>query len=122
MFSKKAILLFVIVALLSLIAAACGAAQPQTITVVETVVVEKEVQGETVTVVETVEVVKEVEVEKIVTQEVEVVTEVDPDALPPEETLFYGGANAGVGDIPTLDPSLVEDSVGIQFSSEMFVG
>jgi oligopeptide transport system substrate-binding protein len=121
MFSKKAFLLLVIVALLSVIAAQCaGAAEPQTVTVVETVVVEKEVQGETVTVVETVEVIKEVE--KIVTQEVEVVTEVDPDALPPEETLFYGGANAGVGDIPTLDPSLVEDSVGIQFSSEMFVG
>jgi oligopeptide transport system substrate-binding protein len=123
MFSKKTFLLFVIVALLSVIAAQCGgAAQPQQVTVVETVIVEKEVQGETVTVVETVEVIKEVEVEKVVTQEVEVVTEVDPDALPPEETLFYVGSNAGVGDIPSIDPSHVEDSVGIQFSSEMFVG
>jgi oligopeptide transport system substrate-binding protein len=119
MFSKKFVLLFVTILLLSLIAAQCGA-QPQTITVVETVVVEKEVQGETVTVVETVEVIKEVE--KVVTQEVEVVTEVDPDALPPEETLFYGGANAGVGDVPTLDPSLLVDSVSIQFSQELFVG
>lgn len=118
MFSKKAVLLLVVIALLSMIAVACGAAQPQTVTVVETVVVEKEVQGETVTVVETVEVVKEVE--KVVTQEV--VKEVDPDALPPEETLFYGGANAGVGDVPTLDPSLLEDSVSIQWGQELFVG
>ncbi len=118
MFSKKAFLLLVTVALLSVIAAQCGAAQPQTVTVVETVVVEKEVQGETVTVVETVEVVKEVE--KVVTQEV--VKEVDPDALPPEETLFYGGANAGVGDIPTLDPSTSQDSVSIQMVQEMFGG
>jgi oligopeptide transport system substrate-binding protein len=69
-------------------------------------------------------VVVEKEVEKVVTKEVEVVKEVstDPDALPPEETLFYGGANAGVGDIPTLDPSRTEDSVSIQFGSELFVG
>lgn len=123
MFSKKAVLLLVIVALLSMIAAGCGAAQPQTITVVETVVVEKEVQGETVTVVETVEVVKEVE--KVVTQEVEVVKEVavDPNALPPEETLFYGDDSAsGSGDIPTLDPSLLEDSKSIQWGQELFVG
>ena len=51
------------------VAAACGgAAAPETITVVETVVVEKEVQGETVTVVETV--VVEKEVEKVVEVEV----------------------------------------------------
>jgi oligopeptide transport system substrate-binding protein len=118
MFSKKMLLLLVVVALLSLIAAQCGAAQPQTITVIETVVVTQEVQGETVTVVETVEVVKTVEV--VVTQEV--VTEVDSDALPPEETLFYGGANAGTGDIPTLDPSRAEDSVSIQMVQEMFGG
>ncbi|MCK6629805.1 MAG: peptide ABC transporter substrate-binding protein [Anaerolineae bacterium] len=123
MFSKKAVLLLVVVALLSMIAAGCGTAQPQTITVVETVVVEKEVQGETVTVVETVEVVKEVE--KVVTQEVEVVKEVavDPDALPPEETLFYGDDSAsGSGDIPTLDPSLLVDSKSIQWARELFVG
>lgn len=56
------------------VAAACGAAAPETITVVETVVVEKEVQGETVTVVETV--VVEKEVEKVVEVEKEVVVEV----------------------------------------------
>ncbi len=67
----KILLLLALGVMLALIAVACGAAPtPQTITVVETVVVEKEVQGETVTVVETVvvekEVVKEVEVEKAV--------------------------------------------------------
>ena len=62
MISKK-IVLFLAVAVLMGLVAACGAS-PETVTVIETVVVEKEVQGETVTVVETVEVVKEVEVEK----------------------------------------------------------
>ncbi len=46
------------------LAARCGAAPtPQTVTVVETVEVIKEVQGETITVVETVEVIQTVEVE-----------------------------------------------------------
>ena len=110
MFSKKLILLVVVVTLLSLIAAQCGgAAAPQT--VVQTVVVTQEVEK-----------VVTKEVEKVVTQEVVKEVSVDPNALPPNETRFYGGSNAGVGDIPTLDPSLVEDSVGIQFSGEMFVG
>ncbi len=126
MFSKKIAVVLVVAVMLGLLGlvAACGGAapQPEVVTVVETVVVTKEVQGETVTVVETVEVekevIKEVEVEKEVIKEVEV----DPDALPPEETLFYEGTNAGTGDIPTIDPSLVKDSVGIQFASEIFVG
>lgn len=57
--------------MLSVIAACGSQPNPETITVVETVVVEKEVQGETVTVVETVEVIKEVITEKIVTVEVQ---------------------------------------------------
>ncbi|MDX1523140.1 MAG: ectoine/hydroxyectoine ABC transporter substrate-binding protein EhuB, partial [Anaerolineae bacterium] len=67
----RAFFVFLAVALVLPLVAACGAAAtPETITVVETVVVEKEVEGETVTVVETVEVEKEVEVEKVVTVEV----------------------------------------------------
>ena len=79
MFSKRtALLLFSVTVVLTLIGAQCGVAPtPEVIveTVVETVVVEKEVQGETVTVVETVEVIKEVEVEKVET--VEVIKEVE---------------------------------------------
>ncbi len=71
-FNGRVFTLLAVFVVLGLIAAQCGPAPtPETITVVETVVVEKEVQGETVTVVETVEVVKEVEVEKVVTVEVE---------------------------------------------------
>lgn len=114
MFSKRVFLFLIISVVMALVAACGGAAAPGTITVVETVIVEKEVAGETVTVVETVEVVKEVEKE--------VVKEVDPDALPPEETLFYAGSNIGVGDVPTLDPSLAEDTTSIQFGNELFVG
>ncbi len=111
MFSKKIILLFAAMAVLSLVAA-CGAAQPQTITVVETVVVEKEVQGETVTVVETVEVVKEVEkeVEKIV----EVAPE-DPDADRVRLDTVIGT------EPPSLDPALGTDTTSIFFIRQMFV-
>jgi multiple sugar transport system substrate-binding protein len=69
--NKKFVGLLVLVLAIALIGACGPAPTPETVTVVETVVVEKEVEGETVTVVETVEVVKEVEVEKIVTVEVE---------------------------------------------------
>jgi peptide/nickel transport system substrate-binding protein len=69
------ILLGVSIIILAFISACGTAPTPETITVVETVVVEKEVQGETVTVVETVEVIKEVEVEKVVTVEVPVEAE-----------------------------------------------
>ena len=71
---SKAKLLLVLVAslvILALVSIACGgAAQPETITVVETVVVEKEVE-KVVEVIETVEVVKEVEKEVIVEVEKE---------------------------------------------------
>jgi multiple sugar transport system substrate-binding protein len=86
MFKHKYLGLLVGVAMLALIAAQCGPPPtPETITVVETVVVEKEVQGETVTVVETVEVEKEVikEVEKVVTKEVEKVVTVEVEAAAP---------------------------------------
>jgi peptide/nickel transport system substrate-binding protein len=73
--SKKFLILLIAAAALFVIAACGGPAQPETITVVETVVVEKEVAGETVKVVETVVVEKEVEVEKVVTVEVQVESE-----------------------------------------------
>ncbi|MFN8458412.1 MAG: ABC transporter substrate-binding protein [Anaerolineae bacterium] len=64
---KKLILLAVVSVVLALIAA-CGAAQPETVKVVETVIVEKEVEKEVEKIV-TVQVEKEVE--KIVTVQVE---------------------------------------------------
>jgi len=65
---SKGLVILLTITILGLLAVACGgAAQPETVTVVETVVVEKEVEKE-VRVVETVEVekevIKEVEVEK----------------------------------------------------------
>jgi oligopeptide transport system substrate-binding protein len=107
MFSKKPILaLFAAVVVLSMLAAACGApAAPQTI--IETVVVEKE--GETV--------IETVVVEKTVEVEVEKVVEVG--ALPPAETLVRA---EGYQDVPTLDPSLAEDSSAINMTTQMFIG
>jgi oligopeptide transport system substrate-binding protein len=109
MFSKKtALALFSAVIVLSMLATACAApAAPQTI--VETVVVEKE--GEKI--VETV--VVEKEVEKIV--EKEVVVEVG--ALPPEETLFRA---EGYSDVPTLDPSLSQDTSAINMGTQLYEG
>jgi oligopeptide transport system substrate-binding protein len=110
---KKAILLLLIAGLLAGVAVACGAAQPETVTVVETVVVEKEVQGETVTVVETVEVTKEVE--KVVEKVVEVAPE-DPDANRVRLDMVIGT------EPPSLDPALATDSQSIFFIRQMFVG
>jgi peptide/nickel transport system substrate-binding protein len=94
----RIIQLWSILVVLILILAACGA-QPEPQTIVETVVVEKEVAGETITVVETVEVVKEVEVEKIVKEtvvvEVAVEAPADEDTLPRNETLFFNGQQWG---------------------------
>ncbi len=107
MLSKKFVLLLLSTVVLSLVAA-CGAAQPETITVVETVVVEKEVE----TIVEKeVEVVKEVEVEKIV----EVAPE-DPDAGRVQLRAVIGT------EPPSLDPSLGTDTTSIFFIRQMFVG
>ena len=82
MLSKRtALLLFSVTVVLTLLAAQCGATPtPETVVekVIETVIVEKEVKGETVTVVETVEVEKEV----VVTMEVEVEKEVVVTATP----------------------------------------
>jgi peptide/nickel transport system substrate-binding protein len=83
--NKKVLLLLVLSAALLLGLAACAGPTPETIVekvvetvvVVETVEVVKEVEGETVTVVETVEVVQEVEKEVVVTVEVEKVDEAE---------------------------------------------
>ncbi|MFQ5613718.1 MAG: ectoine/hydroxyectoine ABC transporter substrate-binding protein EhuB [Anaerolineae bacterium] len=93
--SKTAFALSTLIVLLLLLAAQCGPAPtPETITVVETVVVEKEVEGETVTVVETVEVEKVVEVEKEVEKIVTVEVEVEKE--PAQESAFERAKREGV--------------------------
>ncbi len=106
MFSKKAILLLLVMAVLSVIAAQCGGT-PEVVTVVETVEVEVEVEKiveKEVEVEKIVEVEKEVEVEKIVEVEKEVEVEVEVEveklievagALPyPEGVPMIGGGEA----------------------------
>lgn len=114
MFSKKVLLLLLIMALLSLIAAQCSTGgAPVVEKVIETVVVTKEVQGETVTVVETVEVIQTVEVEKEVVKEVPAQ---DPDADRVRLDTVIST------EPPTLDPALSTDSVSVFFVRQMFIG
>ncbi|RME40937.1 MAG: hypothetical protein D6796_16495, partial [Caldilineae bacterium] len=114
--AKRILLLALLVAALALIAAQCGAAPtPETVTVVQTVVVTKEVQGETVTVVETVEVQKTVEVVKEVVTTVEVEK---PSPLADRVTLDW---NLGT-EPPTLDPSLATDTTSVDVTANLFVG
>jgi peptide/nickel transport system substrate-binding protein len=92
-----------IMVMLGLLLSACATATPETITVVETVVVEKEVEGETVTVIET------VEVEKEVVKEVEV--ESEKEALRRKTVIFdIGGGRVAAPESwnPYL-PGAVED-------------
>lgn len=95
---RRLILLISAMVMLILLAVQCGPA-PTPQTIVETVVVTKEVQGETVTVVETVEVVKEVEVP--VEKQVEVVVTATPEAVA-EPKILRIGQNAA--DLSSLDP------------------
>ena len=114
MSSKKIAFLLVVAVMLGLVAACGGAApQPEVVTVVETVIVEKVVEGETVTVVETVEVEKEVikEVEKIVE-----VAPADPDAGRVRLDTVIGT------EPPTLDPSLATDTTSHFLIEQMFQG
>jgi peptide/nickel transport system substrate-binding protein len=96
-FTKRTtLMLFSVSLVLILLLAQCGPT-PEPQVVVETVIVEKEVEGETITVVETVEVV--------VTQEVEVEKEVVVTATPEpvaEPTILRVGQNAA--DMSSLDP------------------
>jgi len=79
---KRLSILFTMLVLLGLIAACGGAAQPETVTVVETVVVKEEVE-----VVQTVEVEKEVVKEVVETVEVEKVVEVPAPDEPKGELI-----------------------------------
>lgn len=115
MFSKKLLVLLAVMAVLSVLAAQCGGAQPQVQTVIETVVVTREVEGETVTVVETVEVIRTVEVEKEVIKEVQV-GQPDADADRVRLDVVVGT------EPPSLDPALATDSQSIFFIRQMFVG
>lgn len=79
---KRLLLILSGIAVLSLIAAQCGAAQPETVTVVETVVVKEEVE-----VIQTVEVEKEVVKEVVQTVEVEKIVEVEAPDKPEGELI-----------------------------------
>lgn len=94
MLLKKILLLVSVMGLLGGIAA-CSGAQPEPQTIIQTVVVEKEVPGEKV--VETVEVVKEVEkvVKETVVVEVPAEAPTDEESLPRDETLYFNGQQWG---------------------------
>ena len=97
----KRLLIPLFLLLLMPVITACGAVAPQTITVIETVVVEKEVEGETITIVETVEVEKEVVVTATPAPEEEVAeTEGEMSTEPVFGGVFRVGYNAVP---PTLD-------------------
>lgn len=110
MFSKKLILLLVIVALLSLIAAQCSAAQPQTI--VETVVVTQEV-------------------EKVVTQQVEVVVTATPSPIAAEELPDMSGVEfknpdtfvaVSISEPESLDPAWTYETSGSEIEMNVYEG
>jgi len=84
-FTKKFTLFFLTVLILGLLTA-CGAATPETITIVETVEVEKVVEKE-VEVIKEVEKVVEKEVEVVVTKEVEKIVEVEKEGATEEVTI-----------------------------------
>jgi hypothetical protein len=103
---QKWLLLLLVAAIMAGIAACGGAAQPETISVVETVIVEKEVEGETVTVVETVVVEKEVqvEVEKVVTVEVPVESEAAVAEAERRKTVIFDIDGGRVADPELWNP------------------
>jgi oligopeptide transport system substrate-binding protein len=108
-FSKSLGVLFIITVLFNATTGCGGFGQPETVTVVETVIIEKEIKGETITVVET------VEVEKEVVKEVEVVP-VNPDTSRIRLDMVIGS------EPPSLDPALAMDVDSHFFIEQMFVG
>ena len=111
MFSKKVMLIVLLVGLLAAVAA-CGA-QPAPQTIIQTVVVTKEVQGETVKVVET----------------VEVVVTPTPEPPPAPETFSpeYKSpdtyvAITGAGEPETLDPAWTYETAGGATEANIYEG
>ncbi|MFQ5610967.1 MAG: ABC transporter substrate-binding protein [Anaerolineae bacterium] len=117
MFSRKRLFgLLLVLALLASVAAQCGAAPtPETVTVVETVVVEKEVEKEVeVVVTKEVEVEKEVIVTKEVEVEKEVIVEVTPE-IPEGDTLLIGAVG------PLSAPGSFQAGTEMRNATEMAV-
>jgi peptide/nickel transport system substrate-binding protein len=91
MLSKKILLFLLVMVLLGVVAAQCGA-QPEPQTIVETVIVEKEVEVPGETVVETVEVVVK---ETVVVEVPAEAAPADENALPRNETMYFNGQQWG---------------------------
>jgi oligopeptide transport system substrate-binding protein len=94
--NKKIIALISIIVLASMVLTACSAPVAEPETIIQTVIVEGEVQ------------------------EVVVTATPDPAAVEVEKKILR--MNLGIGDVPTLDPSLALDSSSVQVIEELFVG
>jgi oligopeptide transport system substrate-binding protein len=92
--------LFIVAGLLMVVSMILGACQPAAVptpeTIVQTVIVEGEVQ--------------------------EVVVTATPEPVVPVEQMKVLNFNFGPGDVPSLDPSLATDTSSIQVDSETFIG